>query len=203
MDKTQSNIEKGAVGEDWRGGEQFPVDTKGITKVRFEIHETGGDLARGVVTNDQETSQCAARREYYFGDAGASIEGVVSFTLRSGVMPGTQEAIDGFVGAMTRELDVAQPCGWCRGVYTASAARSRLYKAVDPDDSTRMIGLLIEQDLEGKLVQLTWYKTTGVGPVFSSAPEALDFDLVTDEGSAPSLDPNHIGGWTWYHSVAP
>jgi hypothetical protein len=185
-----------------RGNEQFPVDTKVFTKVQLYTDVIPGDLLRIVVTNDQQTSECAPHREYNHADTGVSIDDVTSFTMRCGRMEPSQQEVDTFVGGMSLELDIPQVMAWQRGVYNPSAARRRLYKAVDPDDSTRMIGLLIEQDAQGRLVALTWYKTRDTGTVFRVAPEALPFVLVMGQGNLPSVDPNDIGGWTWYYTTS-
>lgn len=188
--------------DDVDGQEQFPVDTRVLTKVQLDTNGPGGDLLRIVVTNDQETSELRAHEEYNYGNTGASIEDVTSFTMRCASLEGAQQAVDAFVGSFSLHLETAQTATWFCGIYSPSAARKRLYKAVDPDDSTRMIGVLIEQDAQGKLVQLTWYKTTDTGTLFRAAPGVLDFDLVKDENNTPSLDPNNIGGWTWYYATS-
>ena len=185
-----------------REKEQFPVDTAVLTNVRLYVDSALGDLVRIVVMNNLSTSQCDSYAEYYHGNAGLSVESVDSLTLRGDTIEGTQQNIDDFVSSMPLHLKIRQPCNWYRGVYTPSGARKRLYKATDPDDSTRMIGLLIEQDSQGKIAQITWYKTTNGGAVFRSTPRSLRFALVKDQKDAISLDPNDIGGWTWYYTTS-
>lgn len=181
--------------------EQFPVDTRVVTSVRLEPNVGSEDILRAVVMNDQATSSCSARQEYHYGNANIVIDDVNSFTMHCSSIAGTQEAVDDFVGSRPLSLSTSQTATWSRSVYTPSAFRKRLYKAVDPDDNTKMIGLLIEQDTDGKILHLTWYKTTDSSVIFRQAPAALAFELVTDQYGAPSLDPNDIGGWAWYHAT--
>ena len=187
---------------DGRKREQFPVDTKIFTKAQLQASGSNGDLLRFVITNDEQTNQCAPYREYAYGDTGVSIEDVASFTMRCNRMEAAQEAVDAFVGSIPLALDMPQLATWHCGVYSPSAARKRLYKATDPDDSTKMIGLLIEQNASGRFLQLTWYKTRETGTIFGASPGELEFQPVTDGSNAPSVDPNDIGGWTWYYTTS-
>lgn len=182
--------------------EQFPVDIKVLTKVQLTSDCLNGDILRIIVTNDQTAGNYTPFREYNFGNTGLSIDGVDAFVMRCDSLETSTEAIQAFVGPMSLELDISQHAAWVRGVYAPTAERKRLYKAQDPDDSTKMIGLLIEQDLRGNFVQLTWYKTRDTGTVFHSAPEHLPFALVRDENGVASHDPNDIGGWTWYYTTS-
>lgn len=182
--------------------EQFPVDAKVLTKVRFESPILNGDILRIVVMNDQDTTRCSAYHEYYYGNLGVSLEDITSFTMRAGRLESTQQAVDHFVGEMGMHLDISQNAIWDRGVYTPSGAVKRLYKATDPDDRTKMIGVLLEQDARGNLTRITWYKTQDAKDVFHSTPDTLEFELVKNERGAPSLDPNDIAGWTWYYTTS-
>lgn len=198
MDKVPPDI----IDDENDTNEQFPVDTHEVRKVRFDIIGKGIDFVRIVVMNDKSTPQHKAYHEYHYGNTGVSVEDVTSFTMLSGTMAGSQEVIDGFVGSMAMHLDIPQAASFCRGVYAPSGARKRLYKATDPDDSTKMIGVLIEQDAQGKVGQITWYKTRDANALFQATPSTLVFELVKDGNGAPSLDPNHIGGFTWYYSTS-
>jgi hypothetical protein len=184
-----------------RGGrEQMPVDSDYISKYWFDAG-TVGDLVRIVAMNHQSTTSCSSYTEYHYSGTSLSVGSVSGLTLYGGALnSNTQTAIDDFVGTMSQRLSMAQSPSWCRGVYSPSGAQARLYKATDPDDSTKMIGVLIEQDTSNRLVQITWYKTTNTGPIFASAPGSLSFSLVTDTNGNPSTDPNDIGGWTWYYT---
>lgn len=201
MNDDSSSIDKSSALPK-RAKEQFPVDTDVLTNVRIYVDDILGDFLRIVVMNNLSTSQCNAYTEYYHGNSTLSIESVDAFTLRAGSMAGTQQHIDEFVGSMALHRTIPQPCTWCRGIYIPTGARKRLYQATDPDDSTRSIGLLIEQDSAGEITQISWYKTTDASAVFRQAPGALDFTLVRDRSGAPSLDPNDIGGWAWYYTTS-
>ena len=181
--------------------EQFPVDVKIVRGVHFETNDGRGDLLRIVVMNDRATAQYASYREYHGGNATIFVDDVSSFTLRSRRIEETQQAIDGVLGSMSTPLEIPQVVSFCRGVHSPSGARSRLYKAVDPDDSTKMMGVLIEQDARGRLERVTWYKTWSASAAFVAIPDALEFVLVRGESGAPSLDPNDIGGWAWHYST--
>lgn len=92
---------------------------------------------------------------------------------------------------------------WTPGIYQPTTMQARLFKAADPDDPRRSIGLLLEQDTRGRLVAATWYKSVETALVFERAPERLSFSVVTDANGRPSTDPRHIDdGTRWYHFTA-
>ncbi len=183
------------------GHEQFPGNTL-VTKVYFDSNSSAGDLVRIVAMSDHTTTNCVAFHEYHHGNTGVSIDKVGSFTLRSGTLASTQTAIDGFVGSMAMHLKTSQAPGWSRGVRTPTGAHNRLFKAVDPDDSTKMIGVLIEQSTAGALTKISWYKTQEASAIFATTPTALEFEVVKNSAGEPSLDPNDIAGWTWYYTAS-
>lgn len=181
--------------------EQFPANTR-VTKFYFDSNTTVGDLVRIVVMSGNATSNCSANHEYHYGNAGVSIDKVAGFTLRSGLLEATQSAIDEFAGSLPLNLATAQAPSWSRGVYTPTGAHNRLFQAVDPDDSTKMIAVLIEQDARGQLAKISWYKTQDARAIFATAPASLAFEVVKNGAGEPSLDPNDISGWTWYHTTS-
>jgi hypothetical protein len=181
--------------------EQLPSNTY-VTKVYFDSNSSAGDLVRIVVMSDHAVSSYVANREYHHGNTSVSIDRIESFTLRSGSLETTQASIGAFTGSMPMHLETAQAASWSRAAYTPTGAHNRLFKAVDPDDSTKMIGVLIEQDAMGRLAKITWYKTQEARAIFANTPTALAFEMVKDEAGAPSLDPNSIAGWTWYHTTS-
>ena len=202
MQKNHSDVVTSRSDTARKGNEQFPVDTKFLTQVRFDTNLAHGDLLRIVVMSDITTSQHAPYHEYYYGNLGVLLENISSFTMRAGSLEGTQRAVDGFVGSMSQHLDISQNAVWNRGVYNPTGAHKRLYKAIDPDDRTKMIGVLLEQDERGALTKITWYKTQDAKDLFHSTPDTLEFELVKDEKGAPSLDPHDIAGWTWYYTTS-
>ncbi|KYF57874.1 hypothetical protein BE04_20365 [Sorangium cellulosum] len=203
MDKVRSEINdsKNSPPNDER--EQFPVDTRVVTLIRFVKGGAGVDLARIVVMNDQAAAQHSSYREYHHGNTGVFIDAITSLSMQAAAVQCSQKAIDGFTGTMPMHLDVSQSAKWRCGVYNPSGARKRLFKATDPDDGTKMIGLLIEQDQQGRLERVTWYKTRDAQALFHATPDKLAFEVVRDENGAPSLDPNDIGGWTWFYTTSP
>lgn len=202
MHSNHSDADASRSDTERNGNEQFPVDTRNLTQVRFDTNLAHGDLLRLVVMSGLTTSRCSPYHEYYYGNAGVFLEDISSFTMRSGALEGTQGAVDGFVGTMSQHLDVSQTPRWDRGVYTPSGVHKQLYKAIDPDDRTKMIGVLLEQDERGCLTRVTWYKTQDARALFHSTPDTLEFELVRNERGAPSLDPNDIAGWTWYYTTS-
>jgi hypothetical protein len=135
--------------------EQFPVDVKTVRGVRFETNDGRGDLLRIVVMNDRAIAQYGTYREYHGGNAAIFVDDVAAFTLRSSRIEETEQAVEGMLGAMSTPLEIPQVVRFCRGIHTPSGARCRLYKAVDPDDDTKMMGVLIEQDARGRLERIT------------------------------------------------
>ena len=90
--------------------------------------------------------------------------------------------------------------GWTSGTYTPPEVQARLYKATDPDDDGKQIGLLIEQDEDDNLRAVTWYKQSNTGKIFDVTPERLSSSLVTNAEEGPSVDPNDIEEGDWYHA---
>lgn len=181
--------------------EQFPVNTR-VTKFYFDTNTPVGHLVRIVAMSGNATLSCVANHEYHYGNTSVSIDKIAGFTLRSGLLETTQTAIDEFAGSMPLHLETAQAPSWSRAVYTPTGAHNRLFKAVDPDDSNKMIAVLIEQDERGQLAQITWYKTQDARAIFATMPTALAFEVVKNGAGVPSLDPNDISGWTWYHTTS-
>lgn len=184
-----------------RGDEQFPVDAD-IMKAWLKT-DNDGDLVRMVVMNDHSTTQSNALSEYIHGNDALSIDAIDAFSFRAAPLGSEhQQDIDTFVGSFPQSFVSPQSATWTRGVYTPTAARKRLYKATDPDDSTRLIGMLLEQDTNGRLRQVAWYKAQESSVIFQSTPSSLDFELVRDHNGAPTTDPSYIGGWTWYYCTS-
>mgnify|MGYP002149377981 CR=1 FL=1 len=137
------------------------------------------------------------------GNNNVSIDDIEAFSFRAAPLGSEhQQDIDTFVGSFPQSFVSPQSATWTRGVYTPTAARKRLYKATDPDDSTRLIGMLLEQDTNGRLRQVAWYKAQESSVIFQSTPSSLDFELVRDHNGAPTTDPSYIGGWTWYYCTS-
>ena len=184
------------------GREQFPGNTRVLYKIRFITNNPAVDVLKIVVMNDVTVSTLAANHEYIHSATSVSVESLASFTMSTGLLEGTQVAIDGFVDSMALRITTTQSSTWTCGVYTPSGAFKRLFKAIDPDDSTRMIGVLLEQNALGQLTNITWYKTKDAGVIFSTMPTTLAFEQVNNEHGLASLDPSDIGGWTWYYTTA-
>ena len=183
-----------------RGNEQFPVDIKVVRGVRFETDS--GDLMRIVVMSGHEMPRYQCYREYHYGNTTVSVELVPSFVMRSSTVEPSEQAIEAFAQGMSSPLNIPQVVSFCCGIHTPFAAHARLFKAVDPDDNTKMMGLLIEQDAQGKLLRVTWYKTWAASSAFRLVPDTLAFTLVKNEQGLPSLNPADIGGWTWFFSTS-
>lgn len=178
--------------------EQFPVDVK-IRGYRFETD--AGDLLRIVVMSDNVTTLHARYREYHHGSNAVFVDTVGKFMLRSTSIERSEQAIEAFAQGMSAPLDIPQIVSFTQGIQTPSGAKCRLYKAIDPDDASTMMGLMIEQDNHGNLERVTWYKAWAASSAFREVPANVEFTIVKDENGSPSLDPNKIGGWTWYFST--
>lgn len=181
---------------------QYPVDAYvgSVGKVSFDTNGPSGDFIRMVVMSDTVAAGREARREYIHNNPAISIDDVPSFTVRYAVMRG--EEIDAFLGVMPQQLTIAQAPDWRCGVYRPTEARQRLYKALDPDEQTKMIGVLLEQNSEGRLSRITWYKTRSAKAIFEQSPKTLEFEAVKTAAGERSTNPNDIGGWTWYFTTS-
>lgn len=182
-----------------RQREQFPVDVKIIRGVWFET--PAGDLLRIVVMSDNKTARHSAYREYHYGTNAVAVDDVTRILMRSRPLELSQQAIDSFAQGMSEPLDVPQVVLFVQGVQSPIGAKCRLYQATDPDDPTKRMGLLIEQDDHGNLQRVTWYKAWPAAAAFQNVPAMLAFELVTDADGVSTLDPNKIGGWAWYFST--
>jgi hypothetical protein len=179
--------------------EQFPINTL-VTKVVLTA-STPGDFMRLVVMNNEAVGSFSSLHEYHYNTTTVSIDDVTAFTMNCGTIPATTGDISSFVGSMSLQFNVGQAPSWTRGTYSPTAARAQLYQATDPDDGTKKIGLLLEQNTSGQLTAVTWYKTQSASSIFATTPSSLSFTQVTDSRNNPSTDPNNIGGWTWYYTA--
>lgn len=179
--------------------EQFPVDVKVLLGVSIENETT--NILRIVVMGELLTTKYSPYREYHAFNDRVGLANIDRFTLRTDILDPTESAIDAFLAPMAAPADIPQVVTFERGVYTPISTQKRLYQAIDPDDTSRLIGCLIEQNEMGQLVQVTWYKTTNASAIFQTIPKSLAFTVVKKESGEDSLDPNDIGGWTWYHST--
>lgn len=179
--------------------EQFPVDIRIVRGVRFRTDY--GDILRIVVMSGHTALRYSPYREYHYGTSAVSVDCVSRINMQCEKLEPSEHAIGQFVKGMSAPLVIPQVVRFNRGIEAPSGAKSRLFKATDPDDETKMMGLMIEQDKLGNLERVTWYKAWEASAAFRVAPENLGFQLVTDETGAPSSDPNQIGGWTWYFST--
>lgn len=179
--------------------EQFPVDVKVLLGVSIE--NEAAIILRIAVMGELMTTKYSSFSEYHAFNERVTLANVDRFTLKTEILDPAESAIDAFLAPMAAPANIPQVVRFERGVYTPTAAAKRLYQAVDPDDNSRLIGCLFEQDSQGRLVQLTWYKTTNGNAIFQTIPKALNFTVVKKENGEDSLDPNDIGGWTWYHST--
>lgn len=184
--------------------EQIPVSTNKSTQVWFEDHDHNTFL-RIIVTNDRPVSGFSLDTEYWYTSTDISITGVSSITFRSQSGLYSEAALLAYVSGFSKSFETRQnigTAGWTEGTYSPTATKKRLYKAVDPDNSSHQIGLLIEQNSTNALTAITWYKQTNTsGTVFGTRPTSLVFSLVTYENVA-STDPSHIASGTWYYAHA-
>ncbi|WP_437618579.1 hypothetical protein [Sorangium sp. So ce1151] len=193
--------------DDGGGGpimEQIPVSTNKSTKVWIAGRDIKTFL-QIIVTNNRLVPGFDMDTEYWYTSTDVSITDVPSVTFRSESGPYSEEELIAYVEGYRQAFTTRQTIGtsgWAKGAYAPTAAKKRLYKAVDPDDSTKQIGLLIEQGSDNALTGITWYKQTNTsGTLFARTPASLTFTMVTHEGS-PSTSPSDIASGAWYHAHA-
>ena len=183
---------------------QVPIDVNKTTEIWIEDGNSD-TFIRTIATNNVSVTGYDQDTEYWYTSTDISINDVSQVTLRSASGVYDEEDLEDFVGGYDAAFSTRQDIGtngWTEGTYTPTATKKRLYKAVDPDNSSNWIGLLIEQDSGNALVGITWYKRTNTsGTVFGTTPASLAFSLVTHEGN-PSTNPAHITSGTWYYAHA-
>jgi hypothetical protein len=113
--------------------------------------------------------------------------------------------LDGTPPAFAAEQTVDQS-SWTQGEYDLpSGTTARLFRAVDPDNPTTYIGLLLVQDKDHHLQASVWYKsvqpTNGwIWKPEDVPPDGLTWTLVTGDNNVPTLNPAYIqSGKSWYH----
>jgi hypothetical protein len=179
--------------------EQVPVSTTKTTEIWIEDQEFD-TFIRLIATNDRTVTGFDTDTEYWYTSTDVAIGGVSSLTLHSSSSTYSSNDLNTFIGGFDAAFRVEQDIGtggWTEGTYTPTASQKRLYKAVDPDNSSYWIAILIEQS-SNALVGITWYKQSNTGTIFASSPGSLAFTLVTYEGN-PSTNPAHIAAGTWYY----
>jgi hypothetical protein len=191
--------------------QQTPPIKQQLTRISFVAN--AGDLLRLVVTNDSAPvgSVYANWTEYWSGSRETFIDGVSSLVLKSSsAQQLTEQDIKDYLlpssawGATLAWKQVIGTAGWTKGTYVPKAARKRLFAAVDPDDASRKIGLLIEQNSDGTLARMTWYKAALTGTIFAAVPSQLSFTQVLNVDKVPSTNPGDIDPTaTWYYATGP
>jgi hypothetical protein len=180
---------------------QVPIDADKTTQVWIE-EQNSDSFLRCIVTNDRAVTGYDAETEYWYTSTDVSLNDVTQVTLRSASGLYDEEDLQDFVGGYDATFSARQDTGtgdWTEGTYTPTATKKRLYKAVDPDNSSHWLGLLIEQNSSNELTGITWYKQTNTsGTLFGTTPSSLSFSLVTHE-SNPSTNPAHMASGTWFY----
>jgi hypothetical protein len=201
--------EKSGQGHENDGGggpifEQVPVSTNKTTQV-WIMDQDFTTFLRIIVTNNRLVPGFDLDTEYWYTSTDVSISGVSSVTFGSRSAQFSEADLLGYIGGYAQSFATRQTIGttgWTEGAYSPTATQKRLFKAVDPDDATKWIALLIEQDSTNALAGITWYKQTNTsGTLFATTPTSLAFSLVTHEGS-PSTSPSSIASGVWYYHHA-
>jgi hypothetical protein len=160
---------------------------------------------RVIVTGNRPVPGFDIDTEYWYTSTDVAITEVSSVTFRAQSSPYSEKDFLSHIGGFAQAISTRQTigaAGWTEGAHTPTGTQARLYKAVDPDDSTKWIGLLIEQDAKNALTGITWYKQTNIsGNAFERTPASLTFSLVTCEGS-PSTSPSDVASGAWYYAHA-
>lgn len=181
---------------------QIPIDANKVTEIWIDLPSSV--FIKVVAMNDvSSVTGFDAYKEYWYAASGTSIEeeDELTFSSQSGSYTSTQ--INEFVGNLGQVFWWTQNIGtggWTEGTYQPQSTYSRLYKATDPDDSQKQIGLLIEQNSSNNLVAITWYKQDNTGKIFDTTPGELTFTVVTNQQDEPSTDPADIASGDWYYA---
>ena len=183
-------------------GRQVPVDAQHVTEIWIDLPTSV--FIKVVAMNDVTVGSFQSGMEYWYASATSlGEEDELDFGSQSGSYTSTQ--INQFIGELDPVFEWTQEIGtqgWTQGTYSPVADQSRLYRATDPDDSQKLIGLLIEQDTSDNLRGITWYKQENTGTIFDTTPGSLTFSLVTDQYNQPSTDPADIDNGTWYYAYS-
>ncbi|EYF07232.1 hypothetical protein [Chondromyces apiculatus] len=180
---------------------QIPVDANKITEVWLDVGVSV--FIKVVITNNLAVGSYASNTEYWYASSLVSLGDVTSLDMGSESGSFGSMQIASFVGSLDLAFSWTQAIGtggWTSGTYTPTEVQARLYKATDPDDDNKQIGLLIEQDEDDNLRAITWYKQSNTGTIFDVTPERLSFSLVTNAEEGPSVDPNDIEEGDWYYA---
>ncbi|APR82707.1 Hypothetical protein A7982_08056 [Minicystis rosea] len=188
------------------GQHQFPVDAY-VGKV--EILHGSTPFIHVILGNNALPlgSSYDSRSEYWVGSHSTSVETMTSLTMTYTTMTSPSDTLIGdyltseaSFGAAIATPQFVSTVDWSRLGYISRASKRRLFQAVDPDDPSHHIGLLIEQTNHNELSGIVWFKTSNTSQAFATTPSSLSFTYVTDALGNPSLDPNDIEpGITWYH----
>jgi hypothetical protein len=151
----------------------------------------------------------AQNTEYWYAKA-TSVASMTSISMTLARDTFTAEQLNAFFSGFTKAFtdpEVVTQASWTQGQYTPPAGTTaRMFRAPDPDDGTKYIGLVIAQDSTKKLKATAWYKTVqpADGSVWTAANMPVDngltWSLVRDGNGNPTLNPNFIqSNQTWYH----
>jgi hypothetical protein len=187
------------------GTTQTPPDVK-------ILFSRGVDAIRLVSLGPQSRGRYAADREYWLhlSDADLDVD-EMTFTgapLDAGYTEADINAVLGDRAASFSHQRVIPTSGWIQKPRVTPDTRAGyLFSAPDPDDATKRIGVLIEQDKESKAVVATgWYKSW-VRPdsLIWGRREPFKFTMTrVKNGATPTTDPRFITGnpdQVWYHTI--
>jgi len=198
---------------------QVPVDIRPNAITFIRIYDgRNPDFIRAVCTNVTEISalSMSGGQEYWYSKSITDVSSLSEVTLdiqtnQYGSSSAAQEAIQNFISGFTQSFDVAQAIsssGWSSSGYTIpSGSRTRLFKATDPDDSSKKLGMLIVQNSTPLLTDIVWYNTSQPSNGYlyqaSSGAPSQTWDGVNDSSNNPStstsdIDSSYSG--SWYHA---
>lgn len=189
-----------------------PIDAESSVLLRFHSAPDPASLAPIVMvatgTNQNVQPQYSVNAEYWSVLAGALSQYAQLFmTLDS--QPYTASQLGGVFNDYTARLEVGEKAlalQWIKGVVAVPTdSLCTLFKARDPDDPERWIGLLLEQGPDFRLRHVSWYKTWDPpgGNVWSAAAaplgKVLSWSAVLDSQGNPSILPSSIDPEaSWY-----
>ena len=181
--------------------QQVPIDAGKVTEVYLDA--MSHIFIKVVVMNDMNIGSYKSNTEYWYAATTVAVADAPQITMGSQSDRYDANQIQQFIGSLPLAFTWTQNIGktaWTQGTYMPVAPQAKLFKAPDPDDASRQIALLIEQDASNNLRGITWYKQVNTGLACNVMPGSLKLTQVTYRRGMPSVDPSNIAPGPWYYA---
>jgi hypothetical protein len=163
----------------------------------FTLTQSGGLIIRVISMGDEDAGRYQPDTEYWYDNRQPLGGGDLTFShiVTKGFV---ESQYDDFVAGAQRSLECRRRVradAWTKRPYTPDPGY-RMFKTRDPDaPEAGWMALLLEQDAQGRLTHVTWYKQVQPenGQAWSVALTA-PFTLV----AVPGADPTIIAPAPWY-----